>query len=348
MIAFVHPSAAACSASDLRALGYDVRVKETPVNATEIRGEFLRRTIQVRGCCQEKELLKLYAYTLTDYPVAVHLDVDSILLRPLDDLFDAMIGGGDAAEAARRLAVHGGAALPENGPVNFFFTRDYNLVNKPGKPAGIQGGFMAVRPSVEVYEEYRGIVLQGDHYPGSGWGRKGHGGYYGAQQIQGLCAYYYDHVHPGTAVELDRCRYNQMVDDPRFGRGVKAEPSAGMAGGAFPCRDGRDECEDCRTTPLGKIRSAHFTICQKPWTCRYFGEKSAGDTHGRLCDELHGEWHRIRSDLEEMWRQDGRDTIRVGEVQDGDYRLDHFRGHCSRAGGRGYIPLKIPTTVGLP
>ena len=32
--------------------------------------------------------------------------------------------------------------------------------------------------------------------------------------IQGLLPYYYEHLHPGRAVELNRCVYNNMADNP--------------------------------------------------------------------------------------------------------------------------------------
>lgn len=173
LYAFVHPLAEKCS-SPLADFGYDVQIRETPINASEIKGEFLRRTIQVRGCCQEKELLKLYAYTLTE-PVAVHLDVDALILKPLDYLFDAIIDGVETSSLDRKdMEIHGNSAVP--GRVDAFFTRDYNLA-APGKLAGMQGGFLVVRPSMEVFEEYCRIVLEGNHYRGSGWDRKGHGAY---------------------------------------------------------------------------------------------------------------------------------------------------------------------------
>ena len=35
--------------------------------------------------------MKLYSYLLFDYPVVVHLDLDTLVLRPMDDLFDFMV-----------------------------------------------------------------------------------------------------------------------------------------------------------------------------------------------------------------------------------------------------------------
>ena len=44
-----------------------------------VRCSFLR-------CCGASEFIKLHAYTLTEYHRVVHLDVDTLLLHPLDRL----------------------------------------------------------------------------------------------------------------------------------------------------------------------------------------------------------------------------------------------------------------------
>jgi len=38
-------------------------------------------------CCGADEFIKLHAYTLTDYHRVVHLDVDTFILHPMDELF---------------------------------------------------------------------------------------------------------------------------------------------------------------------------------------------------------------------------------------------------------------------
>lgn len=160
------------------------------------------------GCCGEKEFLKLYSYTLLDYPIVIHLDLDSIILKPLDDLFDVMMdssmgvngvgAGGGAAAARSRIPVNFNEALPKQ--VDAYFTRDYNMVNPGHKHVGVQGGFLVVRPSMAAFEEYVSIVLEGNFKQGNGWGGEGYGGYFGAQQIQGICSYYYDFKHPGRFI----------------------------------------------------------------------------------------------------------------------------------------------------
>ena len=73
LVAFVHPEAESCC-HIFRELGYEVMIRETPFNVTDIKMPFLKEHIVKSGCCGEKEYLKLYAYSLLEFPVVVHLD----------------------------------------------------------------------------------------------------------------------------------------------------------------------------------------------------------------------------------------------------------------------------------
>lgn len=68
MYAIYHPDGAACAAP-LADLGYKLLERETPVQVKDIEGDFLRQNIEKNGCCGEKELVKLEAYTLTQHPI---------------------------------------------------------------------------------------------------------------------------------------------------------------------------------------------------------------------------------------------------------------------------------------
>lgn len=327
MIAFVHPNAESCSHvfSDL---GYTIQIRDTPFDVTKIQGKFLREHVVKSGCCGEKEYLKLYAYTLLDYPIVIHLDLDSLILKPLDDLFIAMLGDNNSSsgngelskevkEAQSRVPVMFNDPLPESNKLDAYFTRDYNMVNPGHKHVGVQGGFLIVKPNMDAFHEYVNIVLEGKFFQGSGWEGKGYGGYFGAQQIQGICSFYYDYRHPGTGVELNRCYYNAMADSPRQG------------GPSGKCRDGRDECQDCTETPIEEIKSVHFTLCSKPWKC-----PGLVDTK-EICAKFHKEWFRIREDL------DRKNAIQMGREYtkpSGNYKPEVFHGYCKRNGERGYTP----------
>jgi len=213
---------------ELKSLGY-VGMHRPPssLRAGE-HPDKLRKFMHNDGCCGYTEMLKLHVYGMVEHELAVHLDFDSLLLRPMDDLFDAMLGkrGEDENENGSKLPL---ATLPRTRevdrtrPIDAAFTRDYNSVNRPGPdaPVGYQGGFLAVRPDARVLERYREVLRTGDFLlgPRDGWGGKV-GGFYGDVTFQGILPYYYEQVAPKEGVahneaELDRCVFNQMADNPR-------------------------------------------------------------------------------------------------------------------------------------
>jgi hypothetical protein len=120
--AIYHPDAEECALA-LKNLGYEMVKRDTPVAVEDIKGDFLRSRIHRNGCCGEKELIKLEAYTLTDHPIVVHLDLDVLILKPMDAIFDLML-----AEKPSTLNVSGVPIMWPDAPVpqriNAFFTRD--------------------------------------------------------------------------------------------------------------------------------------------------------------------------------------------------------------------------------
>jgi len=166
--------------------------------------------------------------------------------------------------------------------------------------------------------------------------------------MQGLLAYFYDHVRPGTWIELNQCRYNHMGMDvfyrsqPNF---VRKHPQVGE------CRNDRGtDCEDCQTTPLDEIYSIHYTQCRKPWNCVGEGDTTRKNDKQAIpedsvklvhCMTLLREWNLQRSDLETRLLRAlaGGDTAAVERGRAGTYVTDVFRGHCAGYGGDEYLPL---------
>ena len=116
----------------LAELGYHLVERPVPVKVEEIQGDFLRSRIESNGCCGSKELLKLEAYTFTQYPVVVHMDVDAILLKPLDPLFDTMLGinkniNNDSNNPLPNIEKMPWPERPVPSKINAFFTRDCKL-----------------------------------------------------------------------------------------------------------------------------------------------------------------------------------------------------------------------------
>jgi len=122
MYAIYHPDGASC-AEPLKDLGYELVRRETPVAVKDIQGEFLRTHIESNGCCGEKELVKLEAYSLVEHPIVVHLDLDTLVIKPMDALFDWMLSESGSSHDTSDVPIMWND-LPKPSRVNAFFTRD--------------------------------------------------------------------------------------------------------------------------------------------------------------------------------------------------------------------------------
>ena len=211
--------------------------------------------------------------------------------------------------------------------VNALFTYDYNMVNPHTKYKPVQGGLIILRPDIAVYEEFRQIVLKGDFRSpgsdGSGWGGLV-GPFHGSMTFQGIVPYYYNVLHEGQSLVLNRCVYNQMCDNPRD-QPTRNDIVSGT------CRTGETDCEDCRSRPLPDVVTVHFTLCQKPWWCLPHTQDAI---QHRLCQGLTREWYRVRSEMEKSWGRSGQGS--------GDYHPDIFFGYCEHSGHKGYTPIGEP------
>ena len=267
----------------------------------ELRTAFYRKHAPKSGCCGLTELLKLYAWTLTGFHRVVHLDTDSLVLGNMNELFEM-----DAS---------------------LVYTCDYNMMNarirekKPGVPCAVQGGFVVVKPSFEVFDGMLEIVREGKFGAGfklgaSGWNGTGIGHWWGGATFQGVVPFYYEKVADSRrfpAMEVDRCIYDNMVDDP-----INPPPRKG----------GRD----CRATPLADIKNVHFTLCQKPWNCGW--PEQPGDEKQHLCKSLHGRWMELREKIMAKLSI----TSDLTEVPPEKLALWH-RGGCWKGKYRPYAPL---------
>lgn len=182
------------------------------------------------------------------------------------------------------------------------------------------GGFLVVRPSRQRFEELKAIIRKGDFGP-KGWGGSKIGNFWGGQTIQGILAYYYHSIHPGDALEVNRCIYNCMVDNP-----YRAQTKN--------CLNGQPICEDCRLQVFENVSSAHFTICQKPWTCTYH----SNPRNKVLCEQLHKGWFKLRDEYERLHHID----LSYREL---DTRFKDSLGICKGYGDNKYIPIPLNAEI---
>jgi hypothetical protein len=324
MYIIYHPDAAECTLP-LADLGFELLRRDTPVKVSDIQGDLLRERIQTNGCCGEKELIKLEAYTLIQHPIVVLLDLDVLVFKPMDTVFDLMLDTSENPDTSQVPLMWPEKPLPR--PVDVFWTKDYNVVAAGRRDKPTQGGLLILRPNLDVYREFVQIVHEGDYRSGhtSGWGGIV-GPFYGGMTIQGLIPWYYEFLHKddGGGVELNRCAYNNMADNPREGKTVK-----NVAHGK--CKTNTPDCEDCRSRAVEDIFTFHFTICQKPWKCLPHKQDIL---QMRICRKTTAEWFRYRSELEKSWGRSGNGT--------GSFETEIFLGYCKFQSFKGYQPIRLP------
>jgi hypothetical protein len=324
LYAIYHPDAEAC-VRPLEKLGYTLLKRPTPVNVSDIKGDFLRERIESNGCCGLKEICKSVSFTLTKHKAIVMLDLDVLILKPLDILFDYILHGVIPHADCLESNASSSTVNPED--IQLLYTLDYNMVNPERLIKPIQGGFVILKPNQTIYDDLVNIVRKGN-YNERGWGGKT-GKFWGSMTWQGLLPYYFHILHPNHSVELNRCIFDTMAQGPRFDIRPWKNETEGMC---FT-----ETCEDCRIRPIEDIYSAHFTSCLKPWTCTRHNSKTL---ESGLCRKMHHAWFSMRSDMEKSWGRTGQ-----GDSPEWTDK-EHFFGYCSGRGAAKYHKVSQP--YGLP
>ena len=118
------------------------------------------------------------------------------------------------------------------------------------------------------------------------------------------------------AVELHPCVYNNM-----------AQTLHGSNKQADQCRTAEEECIDCWTVQESTIKTAHFTNCPKPWTCRH---PESGSNIYRLCKYFIYEWFKIKREIDGVY---GNHVCKGAKAD--------FQNCCHNNGESGFIPLNF-------
>jgi hypothetical protein len=135
-------------------------------------------------------------------------------------------------------------------------------------------------------------------------------------------------------VQLDRCEYNNIADSAK----TKVEVP-GQEEKEEVCRDGRAECEDCRSRQLGDIKTVNLNICRRPWNCFYLNEEFKFHA---LCRAMVHEWFQLRRIVEIEWSHKYSKEGYKPAVANGTIGSFFFEGYCTSYGSQGYIPMNLP------
>jgi hypothetical protein len=242
-VALVTPSVDKKWHGVVRRLGFELWTAMSPIKATEVRNPQISKEILEDGAMGIHELAKLEGLRMNQFRSVILVDCDVLFHRTFDELFFIR---------AALAWTHGGW---ESEKINGGF-----LVFNPQNP-------FALEHMLRICE----ILREGDFRPGSGWRGKGIGWTYGGRTIQGILPHYFlleaktpqgvpDDPYPH--IEIERCRYNNMV-----------------------------QLEKCKAKKYADVTSNHFTgECLKPWWC------SAGGGH-HLCLEFRTRWFSVYREL---------------------------------------------------
>ena len=230
----------------LSQLGYTVIVKYTlPFDISNIHDDTLRELIDSKGCCGSKEYIKLYSYTLLHHPIVVHLDIDSIILQPLDIVFDNILNNMRIESRRREVELDAKHIQRRGGQSNmpsmevgnaridddddddyyydhfFYYTRDYyqqtkHSIKNPLK-YGIQGGFFIITPSLHILNILTSNILHETYTKKHGWSNKGYNGFWGDTQIQGFLSYAYSYYGTDGYFIINHNNGNVNTTDNRGG-----------------------------------------------------------------------------------------------------------------------------------
>ena len=104
------------------------------------------------------------------------------------------------------------------------------------------------------------------------------------------------------------------------------------------------DTSECLQRTLAEVKSAHFTICQKPWTCTKWGAHAPTcemPMCNPLCKQLHQEWFRLRHEAEKFY---GIPIIKEACGPSGYVPMDLRKAKMRKDGRTPFAIMPIPDT----
>jgi hypothetical protein len=193
LYAIIHESAAVDCARKYQRIGYEVIVKPSPVTKDQLIPGLTYFNANVEARCHSlKDYTILWAYTLTQHEIVVLVDVASYMIKPVDELFDAMLLDKDngGTDARKKIAFHWPQMgqpgktlvdyfiarttdLPEK--IDAFLTKDYTAITSINlamtQRNGVMEEFMVIRPNITHFDELTSMIREGGNWTSreGGW-----------------------------------------------------------------------------------------------------------------------------------------------------------------------------------
>lgn len=135
-----------------------------------------------------RDSMKLQIWTLTSHPIAILMDLDTILQKPLDENIDSLL---------------------EDPALKGYYIR--SVPDAISNESGVDTGFLIIKPSLQEFDNIVNSYINTPFDPISGWNGEGHHRFVGGMGISGFLSYYFSKDE--GYVQLNRCIYANNVDD---------------------------------------------------------------------------------------------------------------------------------------
>eukprot|EP00929_Paragymnodinium_shiwhaense_P089530 TRINITY_DN49672_c0_g1_i2.p1 TRINITY_DN49672_c0_g1~~TRINITY_DN49672_c0_g1_i2.p1 ORF type:complete len:437 (-),score=109.58 TRINITY_DN49672_c0_g1_i2:152-1462(-) len=258
----------------LERLGLKALFVKIPVQLSEVKDNFARDALsKVLG---DKEELKYYGAGLTSYDRVVVMDGDTLMLKPVDELF----------QISRKAGLVG--------------TYDYEMDCCNSSFPPMNSGFGVFTPSETDFLGLADVFREGN-FTDAGFRRSGTGYTYGAGS-QGLLSFFYNQWQPGKPGVDEAARVPEAIrgtdlpgqkqttkpEETRFYNVDRSEYDVIQTPALL-------EAVDAGKVTADRVKVFHFAgACMKPWTC-----SQNGHDHDKvpLCKEMTAAWWRLRDDF---------------------------------------------------
>jgi len=245
----------------------------------------------------DRDFMRLFAVTFDNHPAIVMVDFTTLMMQPIDVVYDSFIGDPN---------------------LKYAYSMDYPDHLPEGSNAGPNMHWLIMKPDPALFQSIIDSYTSTMYSRDWGWNNQGVKQFDGVFGVKGYLMHHMSRADGGHAYLLSRCIYGNDGSDPYTSDGSSAV-----------CRDNGD-CSDCRTTPFSDIKIIKMIhTCGEPWKCGW--DDSLDAATQAKCEGFHREWFSARIDFEESCWHNGPPSFRNGQ-----FHPDVFMGFCTGPGIVGY------------
>ena len=261
----------------------------------------------------------------------VLIDFDSMVLQPLDDIFQAMAASTSSIAYPKTYSPAGDLATGYNN--------------------GADMGCVIIKPSISELNSILGVYKTSSYDPVLGWDSSGVGKFPGAMGSSGILNYYYGayrETHGGIAAPmiLDECLYSDSASDDIYGH-LDANGN---------CRNGESTCNDCAAQAATDIVVARLGCAEcgsydevcggMPYDCPSLDAlDQISGRRGSFCRHVHRQWFDKRKAFEEKHFKNTPGGPKA--KADGSFDATITQGYCKQQGQQGYEKIIPDDPLGV-